>query len=217
MRKPWVQMAIDTLTVEDGVRLAEMAVRIGVDWIEVGTPLVVYGGIGAIKEIVAVSGTQQVVADLKAADAVYKYFAKAAELGAKRAVVLGAMNDGSIREAVRAGKENGIEVIADMLSVPHDKMVERARQLEKLHVDYIMIHLGFDEMKYDDQKKTFDMVQEVASAVNIPVGAGTLRLEDAKECIARGASWVIQGNPILAEDNAEENMKKFVDGIHGMS
>jgi 3-hexulose-6-phosphate synthase/6-phospho-3-hexuloisomerase len=214
MKKPWVQLAIDTLNIEDGIYLADMSVRIGVDWIEVGTPLIVYDGIDSIAKIVDHAAGLPVIADLKAADAVYKYFAKASQLGAKAAVVLGVMDNGTIREAVRSGNENKIEVIADMLAVPHDKIPERAKMLEKLGVNYVMIHLGFDEMKYDASKKTYDMVEEVVSSVKIPVGVGTLRIEDALESVKRGASWVVQGNPILSESNPEVNMGNFVKTIH---
>jgi len=216
MKKPWVQIALDTLTVKEGVRLAEMAVRIDVDWIEVGTPLIVYGGIDSIREIVARAGGRPVVADLKAADAVYKYFARAAEMGADKAVVLGTMDDGTIKEAVRAGADKGIGIIADMLAVPHNAMVQRAKHLVSLGVDYIMIHLGFDEMKYDSTKHTYDMVSEVVDAVTVPVGVGTLRLEDAQKCVQLGASWVVQGNPILSEESPEENMRRFVDAIRSL-
>ena len=45
---PIVQVAIDVLTIDDAMRIAEAAVRAGADWLEVGTPLVTFEGVRAI-------------------------------------------------------------------------------------------------------------------------------------------------------------------------
>jgi 3-hexulose-6-phosphate synthase/6-phospho-3-hexuloisomerase len=42
---PIVQVAIDVLDVDRALRVAEAAVRAGVDWLEVGTPLVTFQGV----------------------------------------------------------------------------------------------------------------------------------------------------------------------------
>ena len=118
-------------------------------------------------------------------------------MGAKYAVVLGIVADGSILEAVRAGKDTGIKVVADMFSVELPNLVKRAKEVEALGVDYLMIHVGFDQAKYDKGRKQFDGVKEVAEAVNIPVGVATFGVEDALEAISLGASWVTQGEPLL--------------------
>ena len=42
MKKPWVQIAMDVTDVDLACEYAKMAVEIGADWIEVGTPLIYY-------------------------------------------------------------------------------------------------------------------------------------------------------------------------------
>jgi len=212
--KAWVQAAIDMLDKDKGRALAETAAKAGADWIEVGTPLLYYESIRIIQDIVASAEGRPVVVDYKAQDGVYKYFAKAAEYGAKYAVVLGVCNDGSIKEAVRAGKECGIKVMADLFSVKLEDLSTRAKELEALGVDAVYVHFGFDQSKYDKTRRPYDGVKEVYEAVEIPVGVGVFNLEEAKEGLSRGASWITVGAPVLTTPDDYEQFKKFVDAVH---
>ena len=47
-RPPIVQAAIDVLRIDDALRIAESAVKAGVDWLEAGTPLITFAGTEAI-------------------------------------------------------------------------------------------------------------------------------------------------------------------------
>jgi len=205
-----VQIAIDVKETQRARELAKMALKAGADWIEAGTPLIVFEGIRSIASLTEVCGNVPVVADFKAQDGVYKYFIEAARLGAKAAVVLGIMDDGSIKEAVRAGKDSGIQVIADMFSVKLDKLVQRAIELESLGVDYIMLHLGFDEAKYNKARHAFDGLEEVVAAIDLPVGVGVFSKGDAVQAVKRGASWLIQGEPLLSEPDALEQLTELI-------
>jgi len=213
MKKHWVQVAIDTKDIETARKFAACALKAGAGWIEAGTPLIVYEGIQSIGELVKVSGTTPVIADFKGQDGVYKYFSSAAELGAKYAVVLGCMPDGSVLEAVRAKKENGIQVVCDMLSVRTEDLVKRAKELEALGVDFIMVHLGFDESKYDKVKQPFDGVKELSEAISLPIGVGVFTTEEACRAIELGASWVVQGEPMLSAPDSLEQLTELVRAV----
>jgi 3-hexulose-6-phosphate synthase/6-phospho-3-hexuloisomerase len=205
-----VQIAIDTLDEEKARKYVDIAVKAGADWIEVGTPLLYYEGIRIIGRMVEMAGSLPVVADFKAQDGVYKYFAEAARQGAKVATVLAQMNDGSIREAVRAGREHGIKVCADLFSVRPEHWVQRAKEIEALGVDYLLKHLGIDETKYYPERKCADGVKEIVEAVSIPVGVTTFQADDALEAVAAGASFIVQGEPILSSDRALEQLTEFI-------
>ncbi len=41
IRPPVIQLAIDLFTIDEALRLAEIGVAAGVDWLEAGTPLIV--------------------------------------------------------------------------------------------------------------------------------------------------------------------------------
>ncbi|MFB9276051.1 orotidine 5'-phosphate decarboxylase / HUMPS family protein [Cohnella cellulosilytica] len=217
MRKPWVQVAVDTLNVDKAREYTAIALQAGADWIEAGTPLIYYEGVPVIGRMVEFSGDVPVVADFKAQDGVYKYFAEAARLGAKVATVLAQMNDGSVKEAVRAGKEHGIQVCADLFSVPADRLVQRAKEVEALGVDYVLKHYGIDESKHYPERKCADGVKELAAAVGIPIGVSTFGIEDALEALAAGASFIVQGEPILSSDNALEKLTSFIATVKSAS
>jgi 3-hexulose-6-phosphate synthase len=213
MIKPWVQIAIDVREIRKAEELAAMAVKAGADWVEAGTPLLVFESIRSIGNLAHVCKNVPIVADFKAQDGVFKYFMEASRLGAGVAVVLGTMDDGSIKEAVRAKKECGIQVVADMYSIKQANLVQRAKELEALGVDYIMLHLGFDESKYNKSRRPSDGLQEVTAAINLPVGVGVFSKSDALQAIKDGASWIILGEPVLSATDALEQMTDIIKAV----
>ena len=42
--KATVQLSLDLINLDEALRTAEMALRIGVDWLDVGTPLIIAEG-----------------------------------------------------------------------------------------------------------------------------------------------------------------------------
>jgi thiamine monophosphate synthase len=80
-------------------------------------------------------------------------------------------------------------------------------------VDYLMIHLGFDESKDEPGKHATDGLEEVVEAVQIPVGVGTFTVEEAVEAIRKGASFVVQGEPLLSDANAEKKLRDFIEAV----
>ena len=213
MRKPWIQIAIDALEMDRGKKLAQMAMNAGADWIEVGTPLITYQGIRAINEIAQVCVGKIIVADFKAQDGVAKYFREAGRQGAKIATVLGIVSDASIKAAITGGREVGVKVTADMYSIKKSDLAVRARELEILGVDYLMLHLGIDEINEDATKHPLDGLLDLLTAVNIPVGVGTFNQEQAVEAVRMGASFVVQGEPILSVENAEKKLSQFIRAV----
>ena len=212
---PWVQVAIDTLNLEDGIKLARLAVRAGADWIEAGTPLIVFEGIRSIRALAGVSNGRPIVADFKAQDGTEKYFIEAGRQGAKIATVLGVVADASVLSAVRGGRKAGVEVAADMYSVKTEDLGRRAFELQEIGVDYIMLHLGHDEAQADTSLDCLDGLEEILSSVSLPVGVGTFGIEEAVEAVKRGASFVVQGNPILSSNNAETRLAEFIEAVKG--
>ncbi|MGD0725971.1 MAG: orotidine 5'-phosphate decarboxylase / HUMPS family protein [Spirochaetia bacterium] len=213
MKKPWVQIAIDAVDLEKAQKLASMAVAAGADWIEAGTPLITFQSVKAIGVLVRACPGKPILADFKAQDGVAKYFKEAGRQGAKIATVLGVVANGSVKAAVREGKESGVQVVADMYSVPREILARRAKELQGLGVDYLMIHLGFDESKDEPGKHATDGLEEVVEAVQIPVGVGTFTVEEAVEAIRKGASFVVQGEPLLSDANAEKKLRDFIEAV----
>jgi 3-keto-L-gulonate-6-phosphate decarboxylase len=213
MKKPWVQIAIDALNLERAKELTRIALDAGADWIEAGTPLIVYEGVRAIHELVKISEGRPVVADYKAQDGVAKYFKEAGRQGAKVATVLAFAPNGSIKAAVMGGKEGGVQVMADLFAVELSDIATRAREVETFGVDYFLIHLGHDQAKDEPDRTVLDGLDELAAAVNIPIGVSTFTKEEALEAVRRGASFIVQGEPILSAPDARENLSEFIEVV----
>ena len=212
-RRVWIQAAIDLYDLELAKQVAGMAVKAGVDWVEAGTPLVYGQGLRGVDEMVKVAAGRPVVVDYKAADGCYDSFRHAAEHGAKYAVVMAYADNGSIREAIQAAEDTGIQVVADLMYVKDGP--KRARELELLGVDALFVHLGFDEASHNPLRRQYDGVAEVMDAVeSIPVGVACDLKDAALEAIERGVSWVTFGLPILASPQNFDACKEYIDAVH---
>ena len=215
MRRPWVQIAIDATTTEEGLRLARMAVEAGADWIEAGTPLITFEGVRAIRALADVAAGCVVVADFKAQDGVEKYFREAGRQGAGVATVLATSPDASILAAIRGGRAAGVEVMADLYALRLEEMGCRAREVQDLGVDHVMIHRGHDEAHADPSLGCLDGLDDVLASVSVPVGVSTFEKREAVEAVRRGAAFVVQGHPILSAPDAAEQLREFIEAVKG--
>jgi 3-hexulose-6-phosphate synthase len=138
--KPRLQVAIDTLTVDEAIALAAQ-LRDTVDLIEAGTPFIKQYGIGVVMRLREASGLP-VVADLKIVDGGPFEAQLAVDAGAALVTVLGTAADATVRGVVEVAHAGGLDVACDLLGV-HD-LPQRIRQLERLGVDYLGVHAGTD-------------------------------------------------------------------------
>ena len=138
-----VQVSIDVTTVDEALAVAEMALRAGVDWLEVGTPLILFCGIPAIGPIASAHPGREIFADIKLIDGARKYVVAASRLGATMVSICGVASDASIREAVAGGRETGARIVVDLYASPDP--VARAREVAGFGVDLIYLHYGGDQ------------------------------------------------------------------------
>jgi 3-hexulose-6-phosphate synthase/6-phospho-3-hexuloisomerase len=75
--------------------------------------------------------------------------------------------------------------------------------MERLGVDFIVHHIGFDERAMIKGLSPLDELDAVVAAVSIPVQAvGGLSIEQAIECAVRGAPLVVVGAPLVIDGAA---------------
>lgn len=196
-----LQVALDFVDLKRALKAAEEAVEGGADWLEAGTPLIKSEGLEAVRALRARFPEKEIVADLKTMDAGRGEMEIAAKAGATIGVVMGAASDQTIRECVDAGRNYGLKISVDLLGVPN--AVERAKEVEKMGVDYLNIHCPIDDqMKGLDP---FDVLREVASVTSLPISvAGGLHSENVASAIEAGASIVIVGGAITKSKDARE-------------
>src|SRR2546428_6492400 len=141
-----LQLAIDTQTLAEAEALVSR-VRDLVDLVEVGTPLLIREGVGAVRRLRAVFPDLTLVADLKIADGGHFEATLGFEAGARIVTVLAAAADETIRDAVRAGHERGGEVMVGLMGV--SDLAERAAEVDRLGVRWAGLHTPVDVERGD--------------------------------------------------------------------
>ena len=92
-----------------------------------------------------------------------------AKAGASFVVVMGRAHEATIRRVVDAGRQYGIQVMGDNLAA--EDRVANAQWMERLGVDYIIHHIGYDERRMITGLSPMDELDEVVEAVSVPVQA----------------------------------------------
>jgi 3-hexulose-6-phosphate synthase/6-phospho-3-hexuloisomerase len=198
VKTPILQLALDLINLPHTLEIAKHAVEGGVDWIEVGTPLIKSEGMGAVRTIKRMFPKMPIVADMKTLDVGGLEVEMAAKAGANIICIMGVSDDSTILESIRAAKKYGAALMVDMLGV--QDQVQRAQAVEKMGVDYICIHVGIDAQM--EGRTPIDELRKLAQAVNLPIAvAGGLNSETAPKALDAGASIIIVGGAITkAED-----------------
>ncbi|HXW08647.1 MAG TPA: orotidine 5'-phosphate decarboxylase / HUMPS family protein [Vicinamibacterales bacterium] len=218
---PIVQLSLDLTSLDEAIETAAIAVEAGVDWLEAGTPLLLAEGLHAVEGLRAKFPTHPIVADLKTMDGGYLEAEMMAKAGADLVVVMGRAHEATIRRVVDAGRDFGVRVMGDNLAA--DDRIACAAWMERLGVDFIVHHIGFDERAMIRGLSPLDELDAVVRAVSIPVQAvGGLSIQQAIECPARGAPLVVVGAPLVidgaafrpADANLLPLLKRICDEVH---
>jgi len=216
-----VQLSLDLTDMNEAIETAAIGVEAGVDWLEAGTPLLLAEGLHAVEKLRARFPKHPIVADLKTMDGGYLEAEMMAKAGADFVVVMGRAHEATIRRVIDAGRDFNIRVMGDNLGA--ENRVECARWLERLGVDVIVHHIGFDERGMIRGLSPLDELDDVVRSVSIPVQAvGGLSIDQAIECARRGAPLVVVGAPLVidgasfrpADGNLYDTLKQICDNVH---
>ncbi|MEM8886198.1 MAG: 3-hexulose-6-phosphate synthase [Planctomycetota bacterium] len=196
--KPALQLALDFTDMHRALGVAREAGE-HCAWLEIGTPLLKAEGLDAVRQLRDAFPHHTIVCDTKTMDAGRIEMETAAKAGANVATVLGAASDATVRECVEAGRNYGIQVAVDLVSVADP--VARAKQAAEWGASLVGVHCPIDQQM--EGKDPFDTLRAVAAAVDIPVAvAGGINSETAAKAVAAGASIVVVGGAISKAEDA---------------
>jgi 3-hexulose-6-phosphate synthase/6-phospho-3-hexuloisomerase len=195
----FTQISLDVDTIDEALRLAAIADRAGIDWLEAGTGLIASEGTACVRALRKNFPHRLVVADTKVVDGGAYYVELMTQAGAHFVVHMSGAHENVLKQAALAGKKLGVKIMADIM-LESDKAAAAVRA-EKLGVDWIVLHLGYDERAQDTWKNPLDGLKEVRAAVKIPVQVvGGLSVEEAFEAVRLGADSIVIGGPIVPGD-----------------
>ncbi len=214
--EPIVQISLDLTNTKEALDVARVAMRCGVDWLEAGTPLILAEGMHGVRALRQEFPKAPIVADLKTMDGAGLEAEMMFQAGAHMTVVMGQAHDASIIEQVKMARRYGGKVMCDVMLCT-DKP-GRARQAEKLGVDYIVVHTGFDERNMVHGLSPLNDLPAILDAVSIPVQAvGGLSIDQAIQTLELGAEIVVFGAPLVISGTefkpADPNLERILTEI----
>ena len=206
MKKAVLQVALDLLELKRALQIAQEAIEGGADWIEVGTPLIKSEGMSAIRSMRERFPDSVIVADMKIADTGTLEVEMAAKAGANIVCVLADADDAVIEEAVRAARQYGIRIMADLINVKDP--VSHACHVESLGIDIICAHVGIDQQMTGGN--SIELLTTLSGKVHIPLAvAGGIEAVSAGEAVRCGADIVIVGGGIVRSADVTGSTKKI--------
>jgi len=215
--KATVQLSLDLTDLQEALQTADMAIRAGVDWLEVGTPLIIAEGMRGVRELYARYPDVPIVADLKTMDGGWLEAELMAKAGASMVVVMGQAHQETIELVVKAGRDFGAKVMGDNMAMPDP--VEGAKRLEALGCDYVIHHVGFDMRTLRRERgqtapTPLDRLREIVEAVSVPVQAvGGLTIDQAIETPKYGAPLVVIGAPLAIDAHSFRAATGDIEGM----
>ena len=209
--KTTLQVALDLLNEHRALEIAKNSVKGGADWLEAGTPLIKSEGMEIVRKLKETFPKTTLVADMKIMDTGAFETEMAAKAGADIVCVLAASDNSTIIDAIKSGRKYGTKIMVDLIGVK-DK-VKRAKELEKIGVDYLCMHVGIDEQMIG--KKPVEILKLIVKNTNTPVAvAGGLNSETVADVVKAGASIIIVGGAITKAKNvttATQQIKKSIE------
>lgn len=209
--RPRLQVAIDTLALDEAVALA-ISLRGIADLIEAGTPFIKRYGVGVVPQLREASGLP-IVADLKIVDGGPFEAQLAVDVGAALVTVLGTASDVTVAGVVEVAHAGGLEVAADLLGV-HD-LAHRAGQLERLGVDYLGVHAGTDARLAGGTDLVSDIRLVTAVSRKRLVIAGGLNASSIHGVLGYHPAIVVVGSAVTSAPDpgaATREIRSVIDG-----
>lgn len=209
-----LQVALDLLSIEDALTVAEEAVKGGANWLEAGTPLIKNHGMVAVKKLASAFPHAKVVADMKTIDTGDLEVEMAAKNGAGIVSILALSENETIKRAINSARAHNVEIMADLIGVKNK--AERARELYELGVDYILVHTPLDvqKVKLERVDKALDELKKITRSVRISVAvAGGINLHNIGILKEAGARIFVVGRALTKAKDVEATARKFCEII----
>ena len=214
MARPLIQLALDTLDVEQTLGLAR-ATADYIDIFEIGTPSIKYNGASLLKLLRKEFPNKLILVDLKTMDAGAYEAAPFYAHGADIVTVLGVSGSATIAGVIKAANDHGKQVQVDLINVP-DKLAVAA-EAAKLGAQIIGVHTGLDAQAAG--QTPFEDLQAIAGlnlGLRISV-AGGIKASTAKQVVEAGAGIIVVGAAIYGAASPADAAKEIFDVVEAAS
>ena len=217
-----LQITLDTYDVEAGIELVSV-IADSIDIIEVGTPLLLDAGMGAVTQVKQAFPHVEVLADTKIWHNGARIAQSAFAHGADMVTVLAGATDQEVESVVAVAREHDGVVAADMSSAR--SLVQRSAELEDLGVRYMMVPSGL--RRHEDESADTDVFHRntramggtplalvrnvargLASSAEVAV-VDNITLENLNDVLALNPGILLVGRAILAASDPAAAAAEF--------
>jgi 3-hexulose-6-phosphate synthase len=206
MARPLIQLALDSLDVNQTLKLAGLAAPY-VDIFEIGTPCIKHNGVALVRELKKKFPNKLILVDLKTMDAGEYEATPFYAAGADICTVLGVSGLPTIAGVIKAANAHNAEVQVDLINVP-DK-VTCAKESAKLGAQIIGVHTGLDAQAAG--QTPFADLQAIAK-LGLPVRisvAGGIKQSTVQQVARAGAHIVVVGAAIYGAASPADAAKEI--------
>jgi len=210
MARPLIQLALDTLDVEQTLGLAR-ATADYIDIFEIGTPSIKYNGAGLLKLLREEFPDKLILVDLKTMDAGAYEAAPFYADGADIVTVLGVSGSATIAGVIKAANDHEKQVQVDLINVP-DKLAVAA-EAAKLGAQIIGVHTGLDAQAAG--QTPFADLQAIAGlnlGLRISV-AGGIKASTAEQVVKAGAGIIVVGAAIYGAASPADAAREIYEVV----
>lgn len=192
-----LQVVLDSISMEDALHTASIAVNNGADIVEADTLLIKAYGMQVIKGLRQVCLNTPILADMKVLDNAAREVELAVSSGADIVSVSALASDKTILDAVLAADKHGAKIMVDLTHVTNP--LDRALTLCERGIDYICIHAS----DVNNSSISIKVVKGLSSSCRVPIAVEGIEEESCIcEFIKAGASIVVIGSIAKADDIA---------------
>jgi len=208
MARPLIQLALDSLDVNQTLRLASLAANY-VDIFEIGTPCIKHNGVSLVRELKRRFPSKLILVDLKTMDAGEYEATPFYAAGADICTVLGVSGLPTIAGVIKAANAHNAEVQVDLINVP-DK-VSCARESAKLGAQIIGVHTGLDAQAAGQTPfADLSAIAKLGLPVRISV-AGGIKQSTVQQVARAGANIVVVGAAIYGAASPADAAKEIFE------
>lgn len=211
---PYLQVALDLLSIEETMKLIDQLPKRERLIIEVGTPLIKAYGVKIIEEIRKLRKDVFIIADLKTMDVGRIEVKEAAEATADGICILGVASNATIERAVFEAKKHGVYSFLDMMEVQN--IIKKLDSL-KYNPDVVLLHRSVDVERQAAEKgealpTPWGDIQKIKNKFNVLVAvAGGITPKTALEAIDNGADIIVVGRYIIRSKDPRRAAEQFLD------
>lgn len=207
-----LQVALDTLSIEEGIRLIE-SIREFVDIIEIGTPFVIAEGVHAVKIFSERFPEKELLSDEKIMDGGFYETELGLEAGADYVTVLSVADNSTVQGCLEAANKHDKMIVVDMICCTD--MPKRIQELESMGAHMLAVHTGADQQAAGRRPiEDLKLLKSKAKSAKIAV-AGGINSQTIKDYVLLEPDVVIVGSAICSAKDPVAEAKAIKAAMEG--